>query len=99
MMFGWFRGRPIRKFFTFNIKTQWETERQFLPRCKNCHAPHPLARPGRFDDSKCPDCGTPTGPLPEPVREAVFVNGGLILWLASQMVRLGKWLDKKAKRL
>lgn len=30
----------------------------FLPRCKNCHAPHPIATKAA-DPSRCPECGEP----------------------------------------
>lgn len=70
----------------------------FLPRCANCHAPHPLARgPLSVASDTCPDCGHPVGSSYS--REVPASMGGLWGWIASIFLNIGRALRRLAKEV
>ena len=64
----------------------------FLPRCGNCHAPHPLARKPQCDPATCPDCGAPQGGVVTKPVEATVNIGGVSGFFADLFLKIGKAL-------
>ncbi len=67
----------------------------FLPRCAQCHAPHPVAQKLPLL-STCPQCGCPSGAAVSRVERAKLY--GLWGWVASLFLAIGKGLTALAKR-
>ncbi len=69
----------------------------FMPRCSQCHAPHPRARKPAVEIDVCPDCGHPAAQPAEVVK--VSTSGGLWLWLANRLNAIARWLLKASERI
>lgn len=84
------------------ILGQFESElaHQMLPGCSNCHAPHPLARKGALDPTRCPDCGhVTTAPGPRLVEPAAGSFRGPSVFVARMLLQAGASLRKLAERV
>lgn len=73
-----------------------EMTHTFLPRCANCHAPHPLARKPAMAAEHCPDCGSPSTMGPTVVIEEPVLTG-FYGWLATRLLKIGQRLRSLAK--
>ena len=70
----------------------------FLPRCANCHAPHPMARgPLSTPLDDCPDCGYPVGKSYS--REVPASLGGFWGWVASIFLNIGRALKRLSREV
>lgn len=73
---------------------------QFLPRCEECHAPHPLARKPKLHVGDCPDCGHPLADL-QAVKTvpAPLTIGRAWQLLVAAFLTIGTWLHSLAGRI
>jgi hypothetical protein len=75
---------------------------QALTACRNCKAPHPLARnywrTAFADDTKCPQCGEPVD-TPEPPTEVPVALTGVWGLIFNLCVGLAKLLAESGRRL
>lgn len=70
---------------------------RFLPRCANCHLPHPLARMPKVFSEVCPDCGTPSGEGYDTLVKASL--GGVWGLLAKGFLSVGRWLRNQSRKV
>lgn len=71
---------------------------QLLPRCQQCHAPHPLARKPKRPADTCPDCGTSLPELGAAHEEPALLTG---FWggVARSCFSISNWLLKLERKL
>jgi len=78
-----------------------EVSRTFLPGCRACHAPHPLARKGYAGDPRfCPECRMPVDPAgaTRTQRSVIVGRRGWVL-IAELFMNIGIWLRNLAGRI
>ena len=72
----------------------------FLPGCRGCGSPHPLALKPPLDVDACPGCGAPVGAPGEPQTvRAVLTGWGpyaaasrALIWIGQQLLNIAKGL-------
>lgn len=71
----------------------------FLPRCSQCHQPHPMARKPPVERDDCPDCGAKLDQGFSEDVPAVIVGGGPQVWLGLTLIKIGNRLRAWAKEI
>jgi hypothetical protein len=81
-----------------------EATHQFLPRCRNCHAPHPLAVRTVADKNRCHVCAEPSLKPDKPITQVAALGegikfNGITVGFASLMITIGRGLHNLSKRI